>query len=76
MKVMRDFFFCEECRCKAFRQVYTFSMAFQKVNFSDELIYDRVTEESFECTQCGKIYSREQVEERLREFKKSRRSRD
>jgi len=51
-------------------------MTFQKVNFSDDLIYDRLTEESFECAQCGKIYSKEQVEEKLREFKQLRRSRD
>jgi hypothetical protein len=76
MDVMRDFFCCETCQSKAFRQVYTFSMVFQTVNFSDDLIYDRLTEESYECAQCGKIYSKEQVEERLREFKQNRRSRD
>jgi hypothetical protein len=76
MDVIRDFFCCEACQSRAFRHVYTFSIVFQTVNFSDDLIYDRLTEESYECTQCGKIYSQEQIEEKLRGFKKIRRSRD
>jgi hypothetical protein len=76
MDVIRDFFSCSACQCRTFRQVYRFSIAFHTVNFSDDLIYDRLTEESFECTQCGKIYSKEEVEEKLRQFKKMRRSSD
>ncbi len=76
MDAIRDFFSCSACRCRTFRQVYSFSIVFHTVNFSDDLIYDRVTEESFECTQCGKIYSKKEVEESLREFKRKRRSSD
>lgn len=74
MDVIQDFFCCSDCRNMNFRQVYSFSIVFHTVNFSDELIYDRLANESYECTQCGKIYSKEQVEEKLREFKQERRN--
>ena len=76
MDVIRDFFSCSDCQCRTFRQVYSFSVVFHTVNFSDDLIYDRSTEECYECTRCGKIYSREDIEEKLREFKRVRRSSD
>ncbi len=71
---IQDFFCCSKCRNKSFRSIFTFSVAFHTVNFSDELIYDRLTEEAYECTQCGKVYSKEEVEEKLQEFKKARRN--
>jgi hypothetical protein len=72
MDVIQDVFCCGACHNVNFRQIYTFSIVFQTVNFSDELIYDKLTRESYECTQCGKIYPMEEVEERMREFKKER----
>jgi hypothetical protein len=76
MDVYRDFFSCSACECRTFRQIYSFSVVFHTVNFSDDLIYDRSTEESFECTRCGKVYSKEEVEAKLREFKRVRRGKD
>ena len=76
MDVIQDVFCCSACHNVNFRPIYSFSIVFHTVNFSDELIYDRLTKESYECTQCGKIYSKEEIEEKLREFKKERRSKD
>lgn len=76
MDVTRDFFSCSACQCRNFRQLYNFSIVFHTVNFSDDLIYDRLTEESYECTKCGMVYTKEEIEEQLRQFKKARRSSD
>jgi hypothetical protein len=76
MDVIQDVFCCSACRNENFRQIYGFSIVFHTVNFTDELIYDKVTRQSYECTKCGKIYSNEEIEETLREFKKERRGKD
>lgn len=76
MDPIRDFFICSACQNKSFRPIFTFSIVFRRVNFSDELIYDRITEEAYECTRCGKAHSKGEVEEKLLEFKRIRRSGD
>jgi predicted nucleic-acid-binding Zn-ribbon protein len=73
---IRDYFECERCGNRNFRAVYTFSLKFHKVNFSDELVYDRINEERFECTKCGAMYSMEQIREALRQIKRRRKSMD
>jgi DNA-directed RNA polymerase subunit RPC12/RpoP len=72
MEEIQDFFLCENCSSKDFKLVYNFSIRFHKVNFSDELIYDRLAEEIYRCIKCDKTYSRKQVEDGLTEFKKKR----
>jgi hypothetical protein len=72
MAEIEDYFFCEACSNKDFKLVYNFSLRFHGVNFSDELIYDRRTEEIFHCTQCDKAYTRTQIETKLNEYKKRR----
>ncbi|SPD72143.1 conserved hypothetical protein [uncultured Desulfobacterium sp.] len=72
MEEIQDFFLCEECSGKDFKLVYNFSIRFHKVNFSDGLIYDRLAEEIYRCTNCDKAYSKKQIEDRLTEFKKKR----
>ena len=76
MDVIQDVFCCSACQNASFRQIYGFSIVFHKVNFTDELIYDRVTRQSYECTKCGRIFPSEEIEEKLREFKKERRGKD
>ncbi len=73
---IREYFECRECGNRNFRPVYTFSLKFHRVNFSDELVYDRINEEKFECTKCGAIYSLEQIREGLREIKRRMKSMD
>ena len=72
MEEIQDYFLCENCANKDFKLVYNFSLRFHGVNFTDDLIYDRLTEEIFHCTKCNKIYTRKQIEECLSEFKRRR----
>ncbi len=74
--VIQDFFLCTDCQNRDFRQVFNFSLRFRTVNFSDEWIYDRLTDELYECTRCGMTFSKDEIEETLQKFKKERRSED
>jgi len=67
-----DYFECRKCGNVEFRPVYTFSLRFHTVNFSDNLIYERVNEEQFECTKCNTRYTRGEIREQLKELKKKR----
>ena len=72
-KEIIDYFECKRCGNKEFRPVYTFSLRFHTVNFSDDLIYERVNEERFECTGCNTKYTKDEIAARLRELKRKRR---
>ena len=72
MTEIQDYFVCENCENKDFRLVYNFSLRFHGVNFSDDLIYDRLIEEIYHCTKCDKVYTRKQIEAGLNEFKRKR----
>lgn len=74
MESVQDFFFCDGCQNKDFKRIYNFSILFHGVNFSEELIYDKVTDEIYQCTGCGKTYTRDEIEIALAEFKKTRKS--
>ena len=71
MELIEKYFECSECRNRSFKQIYNFLIRFHTVNFSDGLIYDRLTRETYECTQCGKSYTRNQIEDKLAHFKRS-----
>ncbi len=73
MEVSHDYFLCDSCQNKNFTRIHSFSIRFYGVNFSDDLIYDKLTDEMFQCTKCGKTYTKQQIEEVLAEFKKIRR---
>jgi len=73
MEVSHDYFLCDGCRNKNFTRIHSFSIRFYGVNFSDDLIYDKLTDELFQCTKCGKIFTKQQIEDVLAEFKKKRR---
>jgi hypothetical protein len=75
MEPIQVFFLCDSCRNRDFKLVYNFSVRFHGVNFADDLIYDKVYEESYECTQCHKTFTRRQVEDGLNELKTLRRQR-
>ena len=73
MDDIQDYFLCDSCENKDFSLVYSFSLRFHGVNFSDDLVYDRLTDEVYQCTECQKKYTRKQIEEGLAEYKMKRR---
>ncbi|MBN2125327.1 MAG: hypothetical protein JW821_13600 [Deltaproteobacteria bacterium] len=73
MDLVEDYFACKNCNNRDFKRVYNFFMRFRGVNFSDELMYDRVKDEKYKCTNCGEIYTIEQIEETLGRIKRMRR---
>jgi DNA-directed RNA polymerase subunit RPC12/RpoP len=73
MKSIRDYFECDECGNRHFKLVYTFSIRFHGVNFSDQLIYDRTKEEFYQCTKCQKTFSKAEIEQGLDKIKDTRR---
>ena len=75
MDIIQEYFVCDSCQNRNFTRIYNFSMRFYTVNFSDELIYDKLTDEIYQCTQCSKTFTEEQIDEGLADFRKKRRSR-
>ena len=71
MDSIQDYFLCDSCQNKDFKQIYNFSIRFHSVNFSDDLMYDKLTEEIFQCTKCNKTFTRDQVEQVLGEIKEN-----
>jgi len=70
---MSDYFSCDNCSNKDFKRVYNFYVRFHGVNFSDDLIYDKMTEEKYECTQCKKTFSKHDIEAGLSAIRSKRR---
>ncbi len=70
MSDFRDYFVCDSCDNKDFKLIYNFSLRLHKVNFSDKLIYDELTEELYQCTNCQKTFTRAEMENGLIELKK------
>jgi len=68
MDTNKDYFLCDNCKNKNFIKIYTFFTQFRRVNFSDDLLYDEVTGEIFQCTHCKRTFSRRQIEEKLKEM--------
>lgn len=71
-----DYFECDKCRSREFTRIHNFCLRFHGVNFSDDLIYDRVTTEVYQCAGCSKRFTREEIEDGLAEFRKKRRQRN
>ena len=72
MEFLQDFFLCDDCQCKDFKRIYNFSLRFHGVNFSDDLIYDKLVNEIYQCIKCQKTFTKDQIEKRLAEFKQRR----
>jgi hypothetical protein len=75
MDEIRDYFLCDNCSNKDFKLVYNFSLRFHGVNFSDDLIYDRLTEKIYECSECKKAFTLQQIEEGLADLRRRRKRR-
>jgi nitrate reductase cytochrome c-type subunit len=52
MGSMKEYFLCDNCQGRDFVRLYSFSVSFRRVNFSDDLVHDEVKEEIYRCTQC------------------------
>ncbi len=72
MEIIQEYFLCDDCQNKDFKLIYNFKIKFHGVNFSEDLIYDKLTDELFQCTKCKKTYTRDQVDGVLNEIKKKR----
>jgi transposase-like protein len=67
-----DFFVCDACSNKDFNLVYNFCLRFHGVNFSDDLIYDKIVQERYQCTACKKTFTKNEIEEGLSGLRKKR----
>lgn len=72
MGSIEDYFLCDECENRDFKRIYNFSIRFHGVNFSDDLIYEKITDERYQCTKCQKIFSITEIEEGLDAYKRKR----
>lgn len=68
MNTRKEYFLCDKCKNKDFVQLSNFSVQFRKVNFSDNLLHDEITEKIFQCTHCSKTFSIQQIESKLKEI--------
>ena len=69
MDVIHEYFLCDACECRDFKPIYNFSLRFHGINFSDDLIYDRLIDEIYQCTNCQRTFTKDQIEEGLRKIK-------
>lgn len=74
MSGFKDYFECDSCGSREFKRIYCFGFRFQKVNFSDRLIYDRVNEEKYQCTGCKKTFAMKEIDQGLAALRANRRS--
>jgi hypothetical protein len=72
MEILQDYFLCDSCQCKDFKRIYNFSLRFHGVNFSDDLIYDKLIDEIYQCIECHKTFTKDQIEKKLAEFRQKR----
>jgi hypothetical protein len=76
MEIIQDYFLCDDCQNRDFKLIYNFKIKFHGVNFSEDLIYDKVTDELYQCTKCKKTFTRDQVDGALNEIKQTRKGKD
>jgi len=69
MDEFQDYFKCGECGNTKFRPVYSFSLRFRSVNFSDNLVYNEAIEENYECVNCQKTYSKQDIKVILADYR-------
>lgn len=72
MGSMKEYFLCDNCQGRDFVRLYSFSVSFRRVNFSDDLVHDEVKEEMYRCTQCQKTFTRAQIDARVKEMVRER----
>lgn len=71
MDHIQDYFLCDNCKNREFTRIYSFSLKFHGVNFSDDLIYDQLTDELYRCMECDRTFTKGQIEEGLNKIKKA-----
>ena len=76
MEIFQHYFLCDGCQNKDFKLIYSFKIRFHGVNFSRDLVYDKLTDELYQCTKCKKTFTRDQVDGVLNEIKQKRRAKD
>ncbi|MFW6147072.1 MAG: hypothetical protein ACOC6B_01625 [Thermodesulfobacteriota bacterium] len=64
----KEYLVCDNCNNKNFIRIYNFALCSKMVNFSDEVISDHVSEEFYQCTNCKKMFTKQQIVSRLREM--------
>ena len=70
MDHVQEYFLCDNCKNKEFKRINSFSLRFHSVNFSDDLIYDKLIDEVYQCTECNRTFTMGQIEEGLTVIKK------
>jgi hypothetical protein len=65
---IREYFVCDKCGSKDFLPRHSFVIELKTVNFSDDLIYDKIIEECYECKGCGECIKQDQIDAGLREL--------
>ncbi len=70
MDYKHESFKCDNCETAEFEKVYNFSLRFHGVNFSDDLIYDRIVNEKYRCIKCGKTFSMDEITNGLDKIKR------
>jgi len=69
MEFIDQYVQCDKCQNKDFKPIYTFSIRCHGVNFSDELMYDEMRNEIYQCTKCNKTFTKREMKERMNELK-------
>ena len=69
MEFIDQYVQCDECHNKDFKPIYTFSIRCHGVNFSDELMYDEMKNETYQCTKCSKTFTKNEMKKRIDELK-------
>lgn len=76
MDVIHEYFSCDACKCKDFKRIYNFSLRFHRINFSDDLVYDRLVDEIYQCISCQKTFTKDVIERELDKIKNKHKNKD
>ncbi len=68
--LVHEYYICPQCGNNYFKRVYTFSIKLRKVNFSDDPVYNKITEEFYECIKCKDLTNIDTIEEGIRNIKR------
>ena len=69
MEFIDQYVHCDKCHNKDFKPIYKFSIRCHGVNFSDELMYDEMKNETYQCTKCNKTFTGKEMKQRIDELK-------
>jgi hypothetical protein len=67
---VKEYFTCDKCGSQNFFTRNSFAILLKKVNFSEDLVYDHITEECYECKECGECINRGDIDDAIREIKR------